>query len=143
MDVISYLHLKPSQTPPPMEAGPFKAIVVIDEPVTSEWRDLVSEWLVRRGCLYMMAWGQGCTLWDDSVDHANLAEFNYGDIPDDRFVMTTWHDGEPLSEVFWFSSHAAMHPDVELERALIVHIAQSERREQLLAEYDRATRAAA
>jgi hypothetical protein len=141
MDEIDYLHLKPGQTPPEMRGGPFKAVVVIDEPVASEWRHLVSAWLVRCGCLYMMAWGPDCSLWDDSVDHANLAEFDYADIPDDKFVMTTWHDKEPLSEALWYAAHNAHHPDVVLRRTLIVDIAQGDRRKQLLAEYDQAARA--
>ena len=140
MDEVGYLHLKPGQTLPEARVEPFKAVVVIDEPVASEWRQLVSEWLVRSGCLYMIAWGTGCSLWDDSVDYASLAEYNYGDIPDDKFVMTTWHDDEPLSDAFWFAARTARHPHVELNRTLIVDIAQSDRRGQLLAEYDHAAR---
>lgn len=141
MDEIGYLHLKPGQTPPEAGVGPFKTVVVIDAPVTREWRHLISAWLVRSGCLYMMAWGPDCSLWDDSVDHANFVEFDYGDIPDDKFVLTTWHDGEPLSEAFWFAARTAHHPDVKLKRTLIVDISQGDRRRQLLAEYDHAAQA--
>lgn len=138
MGDIDYLHLSPDQAPPDIGIGPFRAVVVIDEPVTAEWRDLVSGWLVRSGCLYMSAWGLDCGLWDDSVDYANLEEFDYGDIPADRSVMTTWHAREPLSQAFWFAAHCANHPDVELKRTLVVHIARGERRAELLAEYHEA-----
>jgi hypothetical protein len=141
MDDVGYLHLQPNQTPPDIRISPFRAVVVIDDPVSDEWRGLASEWLVRSGCLYMVAWGLDCSLWDDSVDHANLAAFDYGDIPDDKFVMTTWHDREPLSEAFWFAAHSALHPDIDLTRTLVVHISHEERREQLLAAYNAAARA--
>lgn len=143
MGSVSYLHLLPGQSPPDLMVGPFRAMVVVDEAVTDEWRDLISEWLVSSGCLYMLAWGLDCSLWDDSVDHANLAAFHYGDVPDDRFVMTTWHANESLSEAFWFAAHGATHPDVELTRTLIVHISQAERRAQLLAAYQEAAQAVA
>lgn len=80
----------------------------------------------------MIAWGRECGAWDDSVDEANLTAFDYKEIPDDSFVMTTWHEKEPLPEVFWFSEHAALHPTVDLERTLIIHISQNERKEELL-----------
>ena len=101
-------------------------MVIVEMPVSPEWRDLASTWLVESGCRYMMAWGHECTLWDDSVDYANLKQFDYGDIPDDRFVMTTWHNNQPLSEGLWFAANAASHPDVALERLILIHIAPHE-----------------
>ena len=85
--------------------------------------------------MYMMAWGQNCSSWDDSVDYANLNEFNYADIPEDKFVMTTWHEKDPLNEVFWFSKNNAFHPTVELKHTVLLHVAQREREKELLAEY--------
>lgn len=118
-----YIHLAPDQVPPDRTVRPFKAVVIVEEPVTTEWRDRVSEWLVRSGCLFMLAWGHECSLWDDSVDYANLNEFDFGDIPDDKFVLTTWHEDEPLSEVLWFAAHGAAHSDVQLDLLVLVHIA--------------------
>lgn len=128
----SYIHLPPEQELPKLSVGPFKAVVIIDEPVTQEWRDRVSEWLVQSGCLYMLAWGHECSMWDDSVDYANLDEFEFGDIPDDKFVMTTWHDSEPLSEVFWFAANGAVHPGVRLEHIALVHVATQGAQTQML-----------
>lgn len=91
------LHLKPGDALPAFASGsPFKAVVVIDCDVTPVWQALVSEWLVRIGCRYMMAWGHKCGEWDSSVDEANLTIFGYGEIPDDDYLMTTWHENEPL-----------------------------------------------
>jgi len=112
-----------------------RVVVIADLEASPEWQALASTWLVRSGCLYMMAWGCGCSSWDDSVDIANLEEFGFGEIPEDRFVMTTWHTEEPLSEVFWFAKHNAFHPTVELERTLLLHVAAQDREHELLASY--------
>ena len=79
--------------------------------VNSEWRQTVSEWLVDQGCLYMMAHGDECSLWDDSVDIANLEAFdwNFDDIPEDKHVTTTWHENESLEEVFFSPRIALCH----------------------------------
>ncbi len=129
---VSYLHLPSGQLPPALAQGAYRAVVVIEDSVTDEWRTAVSEWLVLTGCLYMLAWGERCSEWDDSVDYALLSAFDFGEIPDDRFIMTTWHDDEPATEVFWFAEHGAYHPTVDLERTLILHIAPHEREAELL-----------
>jgi hypothetical protein len=133
---IDYLHLPAGLEPPPMEGpGPFRAVLVLNQAVTGEWRERLSAWLVRSGCLYMMAWGPDSSAWDDSVDYANLSAADFGDVPDDRFVMTTWHDAEPLSETFWFAGHAAHHPTVDLNRTLIIDISPDAREAGMLAAY--------
>jgi hypothetical protein len=141
MNAPEYVHLRPEHSPPELHGPPYRAVVIIEASVTPEWRRLVSAWLMKSGCLYMMAWGTDCSLWHDSVDYANLDEFEYGDIPDDKFVMTTWHDSEPLHEALWFCEHAAHHPTVNLERKILVHISPAERNAELLDGYERAAQA--
>lgn len=133
METPRYLHLKPGEAPPPRLEGvaPFKAVVVVDSEVTPEWQAQVSDWLVRSGCRYMLAWGWKCGDWDTSVDLASLAMFDYGEIPDDDFVMTTWHANESLQETFWFAAGCA-HPSLKLERTYVVHIAPESRATELL-----------
>ena len=134
--VMEYLQIVPeSKLPDISKLNPFRAVVVIDESVSPEWQKNVSSWLVKSGCLYMMAWGKDCSSWDDSVDLANLEAFDYKDIPEDKFVMTTWHEDEPLKEVFWFSKNNAFHPEVELPNTLLLHIAQKNREQEMLSEY--------
>ena len=110
-------------------------VVVVEAEVSPDWQSIVSNWIVGSGCLYMMAWGVECSSWDDSVDIANLEEFKFGEIPEDRFVMTTWHADEPLAEVFWFSKNNAFHPTVELQRTVLLHISAENREHELLAAY--------
>lgn len=138
-DCIAYLCLKPGATPPvSICSEPFKAVVAVQAAVTPPWQSLVSDWLVQSGCLYMMAWGRGCSSWDDSVDVSNRTQVDLPDIPDDKFVMTTWHADEPLAEVFWFSKHVASHPTVNLNHTLLLHISCKDREQEFLRRYDEA-----
>ena len=130
-----YLHLAPGAEPPPLPFKAFRAVIVADVAVSREWRDQIAAWLVHSGCLYAVAWGIECEEWHDAIDWSVLEDFDYGEIPDDRFVMTTWHASEPLSEAFWFAGQCAYHPDVELDGTLIVHVARSSNEQALLASF--------
>jgi hypothetical protein len=118
--------------------APFLAIVVLDASYSPDWQNVASEWLVDSGCLYMMAWGPNCSSWDDSVDWVNIERFEGRDIPDASFVMTTWHDREPIEEVFWFAGHAANHWEVELRNTLIVDVSESDRATEMIARFNAA-----
>ena len=107
--------------------SPFKAVIIIDVDVEPDWQSLVSRWIADAGCRYMVAWGKGCSSWDDSVDIANLEQFDYGDIPENEFIMTTWHEKESLEEALWFAKTAARHPTVKLENVLFLHIGTIDR----------------
>lgn len=64
---VKYLHLIPNGPLPDINCWrPFRAGVIIEAEVNPKWQEAVSEWLVRSGCLYMVAWGIGCCSWDDS-----------------------------------------------------------------------------
>ena len=133
---VTYLRIQPEAALPAVSTRlPTRVVVVADSEVSPKWQAVVSTWLVQSGCLYMMAWGNNCSSWDDSVDMANLEEFKFGQIPEDRFVMTTWHTDEPLAEVFWFSKNNAFHPTVELEHTILLHIGVNDRGQELLASY--------
>jgi len=124
---LDYLHLYPDSSPPAVEARPYRAVLIVEEAVSQGWRDEVASWLVESGCLYFIAWGVDCEAWHDTVDWSVLEAFDFGDIPDDKFIMTTWHDKEPLSEALWFAGNCASHPDVDLSETVIVHVACKER----------------
>ncbi len=120
---MEYIRLEPDTDLPDISTfNPFRVLVIVEEAVTSEWQKKVSTWLVTSGCLYMMAWGIECSSWDDSVDYANIEYFNYENIPDNKFVMTTWHENESIEEVFLFSKNDAIHPSVDLKHTFLIHI---------------------
>ena len=131
-----YLQLQPGSALPDIAAmSPFRAVVIVETSVVSEWQSLVSDWLVQSGCLYMMAWGINCSSWDDSVDAANNGQFNFGEIPENKFVMTTWHDKEPLADLLWFAKNSACHPSVDLDQILLLHISEKNSEDEVLRAY--------
>jgi hypothetical protein len=133
---ITYFQFRPeSSLPDSSYLGPFRAVVVIDESITLDWQSKVSTWLVKSGCLYMLAWGKGSSAWDDSVDLANLEEFDFGSIPEDKFVMTTWHEDESVEDVFRFSKNDAIHPKVKLTNTIILHISNKNKEKEIMSEY--------
>ena len=69
---LDYLHLSPDQAPPQLSSGPFRAVIVSEEEVTQDWRNRIAEWLLKSGCLYVVAWGVECEGWHDTVDWTNL-----------------------------------------------------------------------
>ena len=133
---MEYLRLEPEQTLPKWPFNsPYQAVLVIEENVSSEWQQHVSAWLVETGCLYMMAWGEYCSSWDDSVDMANMKKFNFKKVPDKEFVMTTWHENEPLDEVFFYSKNNAIHPEMGVLEPVIIHISKTDKRDVFLSKY--------
>ena len=133
---IRYVHLQPEDDLPVLQMQcPFRAVLVLEESIGAFWQASVSQWLVESGCLYALAVGVGCSSWDDSIDIANLEKFDYGDIPEDQAVTTTWHEDETLPEVFSFSKHHALHPTQLLQSTVLVHIATAPREAKLLAAY--------
>lgn len=81
----------------------------------------VSSALVASGCRYIVAGGLEGTIWDDAGDWAYLAtEPNY-DPPDETFVMTSWHDDEPMKEVLWFLLNVTNFDDHFFTNYLIIH----------------------
>jgi hypothetical protein len=73
-----------------------------DETITPEEQEAISEQLVATGCRYAVCAGHRCSTWDDSVDLAYLATDESFSPPDETFVTTTWHEGEPIEEVLHF-----------------------------------------
>jgi hypothetical protein len=129
---VEYLHLSPGGAPPTLPHSPFCAVIVTEADASEDWRERITEWLVQSGCLFAVTWGQDCEKWHDSVDGANLREFDYGDIPEDRFVMTTWHEKGPVEEALWFAGQCAFHPTVTLKNTVIVDVSAEPREAAML-----------
>ncbi|HEV2650976.1 MAG TPA: hypothetical protein VGU69_06960 [Rhizomicrobium sp.] len=136
MTSVRYIHLRPGSSVPQLDdAKPFKTILVVEDDVSADWRDAIADWLVTTKCRYLMAWGVECEAWHDCVDWANLEAFDFAEMPDGDFIMTTWHTKDQLRDVFLFSEHWAMHPTLELDTTYILHIAENERSAGLLKDF--------
>lgn len=131
---IEYLFVRNGQPCPAISiAPPYLAVVFAEVRCENKLRDELSDELVRTGCRVMMAVGEDCSAWDDSVDIASLQQHDFGPIPDEDFVMTTWHREESLAEIFWFATFSGREwTDISISTFLILHVGQEERRAELL-----------
>lgn len=77
-------------------------LVIADSAITDEDRNALSKEIVHQGCRYAVCTGAQCSQWDDSIDLAFLATSPDFVPSDERFVMTTWHEDEPLEDVIHF-----------------------------------------
>lgn len=134
--LLQYLHLAPGDPLPEVSNPlPSRVVVIVEAEVSQQWQAETSDWLVRAGCLYMMAWGRECSSWDDSVDWALLDAFRFGDVPPERFVRTTWHEHETLDDVFFFSKQCAFHESVHLAQTVLLHIAKQPAEQRIMDAY--------
>lgn len=87
-----------------------------------------------------MAWGPDCSLWDDSIDLANIEKFKDRAIPDEQFVMTTWHEKETLQEVLRFAKidAAVSYSNEPLNDLLVLDFSHENRAAFIEEAYDRA-----
>ena len=131
----TYVHLRPGEDPPTVAPQSYRIVIIAEASGSDDWREEIAEWIWQIGSRYVVAWGQLCEAWHDSVDFANLAAFDFGDVPDKDHIMTTWHSDEPLSEAFWFAEFCAYHPDVQLVDTILLHIAEEERKGPMLETY--------
>ncbi len=136
---MKYIHLRNGMTPPDLEGIlPFRAVVIVEEIVDTDWQNQISKWLVSSRCFNMMAWGINCSEWDYSVDTANLEMFDYGEIPEENFVMTSWHKEESKSDVFWFCEHCVTHDKLDTFETVILDISETDRETEIMLEYQSA-----
>ena len=88
---------EPFQSPCPDEE--FAALIAVyDNGVTDNSRNKISDALINQGCRYGVCFGFECSIWDDAIDWAFMATDPDFSPPDERFVMTTWHEDKPLED---------------------------------------------
>ena len=102
-------------------------LLVVDPTVTSEEKVSLAGQLVGQGCRYAVCTGLDSSSWDDAIDHAAVVAELDG-TPTFGFVMTTWHEGEPLDDVVEFFFNQAMIDDAEPIHRLAIIIGEDEDR---------------
>jgi hypothetical protein len=105
----------------PFHGEDFALLLVVSvKDVTADEQRELSEAFVAQGCRYAVCTGVRASEWDDSIDHASVVAELDGLRPEDRLVMTAWHDDEPLVEVARFFFEHTAFEDFVPERRLAV-----------------------
>jgi hypothetical protein len=93
---------------------------VVDPAVTRDEQWRLSVQLVTQGCRYAVCAGHGCSTWDDSIDWAYLESDPNFNPPDERFVMTTWHEDQSVEEVAEFFAEHTSFADFVAKNYLVL-----------------------
>lgn len=138
---MHYLLLEESQRfEVPKGLAPFRCVILLERAVDAANRELICKQLVEAGCRWALTWGIDCLAWHDSIDDANFDRFIPGSIPDDQYVITTWHEDETIEDVLFFAKFNALWStaDLDLVDLLILDVGTVGRKEEIREAYERA-----
>ena len=125
---MEYIQVNESSSLPDLSRlAPFKAVIAIENPVSSERQQEICRWLVETGCMYVMILGEDCDDWQEIIREINLSQFSLDDMTPEQFVMITTHAREGLRSVFWHAKKHAHHPKVKMQNIVTVHIGEQNR----------------
>jgi hypothetical protein len=93
-------------------------LVLVSDAVTVEEQAELSEQFVRSGCRYAVCFGPTSSSWDDSIDM--VGEMDGVDGRPSRFVMTTWHDHEPIEDTVRLFAEQAHFDDWSTDDYVVV-----------------------
>jgi len=122
-DVRACVLSRPYVFASPFDGAPYVLLlVVVDPTVTAAERDAVSDQIVGSGCRYACATGHECSEWDTSIDMSYIATDAEFHPPRETFIMTTWHDGDPLGNVIDFAFDCTNFDDHVFTRFLVAFV---------------------
>lgn len=77
-------------------------LIIADSAISKDNQNVFCREIIHQGCRYAVCTGDQCSRWHDAIDLA-FVDTNPDDITlDERFVMTSWHEKEPLEDVIFF-----------------------------------------
>jgi len=139
MESMQYFKLSEQGELPDIEhCAPFKAVLAIEDDINRPRQLEIANWLIGKGCRYIMICGENCEDWQQTLRRVNLDLFDIEDMKPEDFVMLTTHAHERLRNVFWHAKKHARHPQVKFTQAITLHLSQQNRSVEYLAMYDKA-----
>ncbi len=118
---LEYLQIqKPFKFTSPFEEEEFVALLFVDEEqITPEEQERLSDEIVAAGCRYAVCAGHLCSSWDDSIDMADLRRNNM-ETNEKTFVMTSWHEDEPVEDIVFHFLNVTWFDDFVPENFMVV-----------------------
>jgi hypothetical protein len=107
--------------------SPFKAVIAIEDQISQHRREIISNWLIQMGGLYVMICGDEIALWSASIRKANMDQNDINTMTPDQFVMITEHENERLRNVFWHAKKYAKHTHANLQTLVVIHVSNHNR----------------
>ena len=114
---------RPFRFASPFKGGDFALLLVInDKAVSDNEQTALCKEIIEAGCRNAVCAGFKCSSWHDSIDFAFASTARDFDPPDDKYVMTTWHDDESITDVVEFLRLNAWYEDYFPQHFLVVLI---------------------
>jgi hypothetical protein len=112
-----------SEFTPPFGARPYVCLIWdADGALALAERQAVADAIIASNCRYVVCGGAQCEAWHDAMDEAFLAQNLEGEEYEERFVMTSWHAGEPVDEVAFFFVHCTVAEDEPDTKFLVLQV---------------------
>lgn len=103
---------------PPFEDD-YALLLVITSPLVSvRQRDRITSDIVSSRCQYALTFGHDCEVWHDVIDETCVGD----GAGEERFLMTTSHDDEPIEDVVDFLWWNTSYEEFASERLAVVFI---------------------
>ncbi len=136
---MEYIQVSDSNALPDIRPlAPFKAVIAVEDAISSSRQQEICQWLVSGGCIYVMICGENSEIWQAMLREINLSQINLDDMKPEEFVMITTHEGERLRSVFWHAKKHAFHTHVKTDTIVTVHIGNQNRSTDYLAIFQKA-----
>lgn len=114
---------KPYDFTTPFSDEPFVCILFNNEQfICNDDQNKISDGLVLLNCRCAVCAGYNCSSWDDSIDWAYLSTDEDYNPPDETFIMTTWHDREPIEDIIWYGLNNTNFDDIVFNKYLILFV---------------------
>jgi len=127
-----------NELPDISEFEPFKAVIAIQDVVSTQRQTQVSNWLVEMGALYVMVCGTDSTTWVDPIRAANLERTDIETMTPNQFVMITDHEDEALRAVMWHAKKHAKHTHAKIKNIVTLHVSNENRAVDYLSIFNKA-----
>lgn len=105
----------------PFDGAPFVALIhALDPSISNDEMSAICAALVTSNCRYAVCAGLDCGLWHDSVDWAHCVwdpEYT-----DEKIVMTTWHEDDPIEYVMWYALCLTDYGDLIFTNYLVLFV---------------------
>ncbi len=110
-------------------SGEYALLLAIgDESISVDEQAARSEQFVRSGCRYAVCFGRVGSSWEDSIDMVGVMDEVDG--RPSSFVLTTWHDNEPIEDTVEFFAEYTRFDDWTTEEYVVVVVGGSAQFEQ-------------
>ena len=110
----------------PFNGADYVCLVVALANCPNDFRNGVASRLVETACRHAICTGPEGSEWDDAVDWAFLETDENYEPPDERFVMTTWRELEPVEDTVFVFLKASGFDNLVFRNYLVLFVHEDE-----------------